>query len=1332
MRFLFFALFLLAMAAVFALMDRIVRSLAYPVGMRYLHSRMIAALLLVELVAANVFTISLPMQTVDAFINSSFLEPFLMTVMPNRAYELDYMILMLFGLNFLNALLIIVTLLITRLLFRKKTEFVCSDELHGAGLVLGLHWLLANHYYDEDNGVGRLNSNGFAASIWARGMHDAFALLWAVEILILAFSAFWGGEVWNEWVLNASKAWYLLPMAGYFMTEQVELFLYGGDISEIDAGSFVSSGVDSVLVGNVEALKNATEHYFKASGALLYTEDVDGSAFRGVGLGSNDVGNRQKEDCREPEILEFISRQLRESGVTLCDSYINALGELLNGESVSIRDQIEGEFLPYLAGYLNYNMSQGKTVLVLCPDKEKVKRVHAALSDKLSSLNMLCNVWTVCTADTLGSDTRANVLVCTSSELTEQFLIEGSPDFASDLFCVVFVDGLRVFSADGIHLELSLGKLRELGQLQYVVLSREENDSLRTAIERAIHVELDPFNNDSPPSKTHIMVWKEESSCRLQQCLNIGTTSGPYVGTALPLALVAIKGSMPQVHLITDPSRGDKTFDDMLTQSSQDAVTFLDQQVNFSDVIRYGPKEAMEPENITVSIAYDTDYNFFNAVWQWMKYGGRSGSLLHIVSPPYLLREYLAANAGPHRLLLKNNEFDALIPSEHGLQVTHMAVLLAALLNASMSEEELMSKSRQYGWNYESVEALLADCLKVVLAPGETGNVFISFQFREENTFDSEKRDFRRHTFVRLTDDTVRRRLSSQLAYARVVFNGKQSLQLTILQPNILNYYLRGQLAVFDGFVHRIKDIADNRIFATQENPADLPQYYPVSEFSFEDYELIDPCVDNGSLDFNLYRAKVFRRIYGYWSCLTGNDLTKSGTLFNKLSNNGNKIPEVCFDNVSVLEISCRRDDLGGRSTEAANLLAYTLAELSKTLFPASWQNLFVAVGAPENSDLYDRVLCNDSSCSLEDRIRSIIPKVKMPDRREDFVTVYVIEFSCVEYGMAQMLYQKWQAVFRIIQEYLHWYTGIPYSAAKAKTPGSATADDRETPSADAPGPAGSYLNFGADSIPSVFDAKDLLSLLDRVLPEMNNSAGPDKDAVIPGQYVCSFCYDSYAMIDVMSDGRYICRECKKHQASRKEVVSMYSDTIRQMKEGYGIEFSKKLHIKFQSAAKIREALGEDGDSGGRCLGFYYDAKKELWVETQGPRIAMQATLFHELTHAWQHAVLPLRKLSRALPKPKRKLLMLLLMEGHAMFVEIDAMRRLKHTQYADRLHKLTLSREDEYGAGYHLLYDRIRSKGEEGSHMNAFTAMRELVDDIIEGRLKYEDGTFKESESTE
>ena len=118
--------------------------------------------------------------------------------------------------------------------------------------------------------------------------------------------------------------------------------------------------------------------------------------------------------------------------------------------------------------------------------------------------------------------------------------------------------------------------------------------------------------------------------------------------------------------------------------------------------------------------------------------------------------------------------------------------------------------------------------------------------------------------------------------------------------------------------------------------------------------------------------------------------------------------------------------------------------------------------------------------------------------------------------------------------------------------------------------------------------------------------------------------------------------------------------------------------------------------------------------------MALRSTIFHELTHAWQYFDRnfdeSFKQMLRKFKRKYRPLVRLLLVEGHAMYVEIDGMWEHHELVYADRLRQNTESREDEYGVGYCFVRDYLDEYRTEGSHVTPFVAMQRLVDEIIEG----------------
>ena len=198
MKILFFALFLLAAALLFRGLSSVFRKMAYPIEQRYLHCRMVPALLLVFLAAANVFTLSYPLELLDNIINSYALSGFFSAVLPNRAYELEYMMLVQLGLNLMVMLLAIIVVFIVKRIFRNRTAFHDIEDDYGASRLMHLPWLFVRNYYTEREGGACLNGKGFTAGIWMRGLKSSFAILWVLELLVIAFSILWGTDTWNE------------------------------------------------------------------------------------------------------------------------------------------------------------------------------------------------------------------------------------------------------------------------------------------------------------------------------------------------------------------------------------------------------------------------------------------------------------------------------------------------------------------------------------------------------------------------------------------------------------------------------------------------------------------------------------------------------------------------------------------------------------------------------------------------------------------------------------------------------------------------------------------------------------------------------------------------------------------------------------------------------------------------------------------------------------------------------------------------------------------------------------------------------------------------------
>ena len=1313
MKLLLFAVFLIAVGVVFFILDGLICKLAFEKSQRYLHFRYIVAVIAAELIVFNYYTTSGILNLIDRIIKIPFVANILNYILPNRAYEIIYMLLVIIGLNLAFLLLVNFLMGLIKGIFKDKQAYFLQDEEYfGLKILLYIpHKIVSKFYkYDEDEEKIALAPEGFSLGLWSNGIKWTFAILFFAVIAVLSVSVCWGSEQWNLNLRQLSKAVYWVPMAGFILVQQLQFF-FDSEI-KYGAGSYSSTGINGELEVDTEQVVKIYEKTFEKSDVLIACEKVDG-IFNNEDNLYNDLSNRQIDECVQSDVLKIIINQLNECKAEHSINYQDAVATLLNGNSINVRDRIEGEILIYITAYLNYIMSQGKTVLLLCKDSVEAEKIKGAFDESMKRLNSIGSIWNICTIEDADKDRPMNLLICSFDDLVSYRILEKRRGFVKTLSCIIVTSGMFLFSQDEIRIErLFNGINSNEKNLQYILVTDVDNDSVRTAMENATKKELKLFKNDYCCKETSLMLWKEESYHKMQYRLGIGKERTPYMGVAMPLALVAAKYDFFGVVLVPSDSRPYETYYQAMIMNAQEVNKYLQKNADINSVIRKGDSDIYLKDDIKIVVIYDTDYNFYNAIWRWMKYGGKKGTIMHVVSPSYILREYFADNIRKESFLFKNNEFDALVPVGLAMKSSHISVMLVDLHDKGMTETEIMKKSREYGWSFKTPEEVLEACLSSVLKKEENYGIFDAFDFKPRKTYSKEEDVLIREAFVTLKEESIYKRIVSKNKKAVLCINNNQHYEIPVLKGNLNNYYLRDQHIVFGANLYRINSVSDGIIYASQCNDHYVYSYYPISEFSFSDYKVIDPCVDVTYIDFNIATATVKRKVPAYWRSNNGNNVLNDGLfVINDLGDN-------CIEEekeANILEVNFSKSSFGKNSDKAVLALCYILNEIFKTLFPDTWQNLY-AVSTGNNSIDIENVIANGSEGVFENIVRSMIPFTqKTPSAKENYESFYIVEFSCVEYGMVNLLYNNRETILMMIREYLQWYLKKDESS-DSKDVGEENEDQEKI--------KGTYLHFGSDKIPEIFDLKELHDVLVKITGEFSCEKAESVEAVeVELPNTCSFCGRNTMVVKKLGDGRKMCTQCAEHQISEQDQVEhLCEDLIRHFEEAYKIKFKRRIKIGFKDADEIRSVVGNDFNS--RVLGFYAPAGRILWLEAGGPRIAMQSTAAHELTHAWQYDYLPIKKLKRSknlkklVPGKTKDEIVKILLEGHAVYTEIKTMREFNNSKFAERMHESMLAAVDEYGIGYRLIYDYFEKAQGEGSHMNPFSTMERLISEIISGEV--------------
>lgn len=1303
MHILYFFIFLALILLIFWAVHKVIVHLCYDINVRFLCCRYLAAIVL-EMAAINFFTFPWLLTKINALITRPEIQNIWSTILPQRNFNVLFMLLVFISMNLFVLLATTAVLGLTRAIFCRNRSFINLEDKGIFFKLIHFPWLLANRFYVEEDGEYHLSEQGVTLGLWAKGIKGVFLFIWITQIVLVSLSLLWGGKEWNEHLYLVTKAWYQVPFMIFLLAEQAQFFLEADELGV--TGTYRSEKIKGEWRGDLDALMKAYASTFKDSGILLHSH-LERAAKSGREAQGNQLGTQQRLDCIQGDVLEILSNQLRNSGTVQNDNYQNALIAMLNGNSVHICDYSRGEFLAYLSVYLNYHFSLGKTALFVCDTEEQAESFSEALTAQLNRLNTIGTVWNISCEKKADAEKPIHALIVSGTGMADNHLLDKYPAFTKRIFLTVFEDGDVVFSKGSVEIarifhEISCA-VRNQTPPQYLVFSPADNTDLRTAMEQHIGVEIRPFQNDSltEPAENGIMVWKEEGIYKPQSKLGIGDSRSNYMGTAIPLALIALKYDMPRVYLLPDDARADDKYDEIMHGFTNDVQRYLGKAINLKSAIRYSPEETTGERDLKTIILYDNTFNLPDVLRAWRKYSGKNGGMFHIISPSYMLRDFFASSLD--KLQQKSSALNEMIPYYMGMKRSHMATLLVSLSKEGISERKLMEKNSELNWGYPDVVSLLRDCLGVILRDVELHNVYEYFQFHQETVFQAKEGRFEREIRVQLTDESVCNLLKDYFSRAMLVASEELQLELPMLWSEVYNYYLDDQIVAAGGQFYKIYSIQNGRVYGKQITPETLYQYYQVTDFKFENWKRIENCTEYSNMGMELGTAKSNRRIYGYWASNNGNSFVNEDNLV--FYDCKQKNLDTTVDNAYVMRITIKNqasEKLPGMEL----ILALMLNELFKTLFPRRYQNIFAVTSQTLDGELLEAVR-RGYSTDIQ-RIQSIIPGMNEKKTKENAEnqdgTVYVVEHSTMEYGMVQMLYQHREQVFSLIRDYLAWYLGY-YQ------------DSEEEGAVMENG----YLHFGGDRLPEIFSVGELLELCRVVTPEHESIGKPETendDNVTPGRF-CTFCGRPVVFFKDLLDGRCMCPMCAEHQVQeREEIRALFQSERKIMEDGFHLEgqFPDKIHIQFRSASSIRKRTGNVG--GGRVLGFYEPDTRQLWIENGGPWTSMRATVFHELTHAWQYENLDIPEMTKRLPVEKKdqERLMKCILEGYAVYVELESMERINEKAYSTDYYKYIIQQNDVYGIGLRMVEEYTNDRKSEGSHITPFVVMKDLEAQILSG----------------
>lgn len=1247
----------LILTAVVVLLCVVARKAKLPIRHRVLHIRYVIPTIIFSI--TTVFTFSKILQLINNLLYIPFLRKLLFAVTPSSNVSA--------GFFWIISLLCCILIMVFYCLFIHLLQSFWVEPLSHKNYLASRSFLekfmnaIAGLFYNINDETAVLPPKKANVGQWFRVMRIIFAvILLAQSLFVGLYLQFDWSFLGDEFFVLLIKSGYMIPLISYIILEQIELF-FAADAKD-EKPKIDTEEIGSSMYGSFSELTDLYNRVFGTTSLIAhYTGSGKGEVQRELFSG---IQAEQKERVENPALLEALCRNV-ECVTAPASHYVNGLVDLINGMNVAVFDTLWGEFDAYYLSYIQHRLTLNNTVLVLCDTDVQVEQMKKRITSVYKKMNIADCIWRIRDLDSL-IDGETDILICTEEQLLANPLNIHFPLFNKNLKVVVMLDSYGLLCRE-TSFYTRLFDFFQGREMQFVFYLPENNTDLRKQLQKlSDDVGVSFCENSHTNNQTNMMLWREESVFKPQHIISPRLYHD--FGTAYTIAIIAAMYDVETVHILSPETIPCKTYHNLVTKEYAKIIAedyFKRDSINLSSVIRNNDYSATDPTALSFCIVHDENNNLINIAKTWLSYGGEISSMLHIVSAPYMLRDYFAKNIDS--LCTESTGLQLLIPNS-SLSLRAPAIALLIRMRHSVSCKELISFAKNYREDAITIESILEDLLTAAFGKTHRYNIYNCFSFTE-----CKKPDFKDDRFIydqtiTLVDEDMYLNLC-KLTEKFVTIKGAYNSIIPIHKSDVYNRFLPKQSVTFGNLRYIIEDINDGVLTLTPEETVEMERYYTplysIPHFEkirdFDNYETIS----TSKMSTSFFEAKITRETTAYYSYPGMLDITDTA-LLTKV-NLSRPITETKTASCLELTLKCPFDDC---SDKIANTLCFLLRGAMESFLPKNHKDLLI-LSKIDKSAVKSKVMFKAPSGLLEDPIPSdvldeieyidpaicdLIPDVTSSDMKEnttDAIHLYIAHFSESDTGILTSIASNLERILLTVSEYLKW--------AEGQT-----------------NPVSSYLRFGYKSTPEIFDSVGTLFCLSSIVARTKITEREDTAVVeIDSATHCDFCGKGVAVsYHRLDDGRIMCQECHSHITdSREEIEVLLKTAIETLEKNYDITLPKDIKLKFKSATAIRKRCGISGL--GRVLGFYNLKRHEIWIERKGPMPCVLSTLIHELTHAWQHA--------------NTKVVDLKILEGHSSYVEVECMRLLKQNIYADFITKQLNASDDVYGEGFRYWRNYMR-----------------------------------------
>lgn len=927
--------------------------------------------------------------------------------------------------------------------------------------------------------------------------------------------------------------------------------------------------------------------------------------------------------------LEYIRKQMDSYAGHTVESYMECIDAMFNDEHVYFAASFYSELGEYLVAYTYIRLLSGERLIFVVEDPEERITLRRFICERLMRLtgSSAAHNWRVYTSDERLD--QADILIASPQDFRDGAMVSRYPAFFEEVSDAIFVDADRVISFDSYLCSLisnSLIKATE-GRIRFAFLTLDYYQGFAaSSLPKFFGVEhVLSFSSAKENESVSYVLWNKESkSHRIYSKYGQKLTSLEFI-----IANLAFKYNVDGVRVITESP---------LDHAEKKILASHNVEIN---------KFHRDVADVNYMVYSDHRCNLSASIYACTRFRGKKKSIVHILSKPYLLREYYISKMATEDFINRSSFIQPRV-TEHieRHKLSLMRVFCSFDLDGGILVKDFEKKMREViTFSLERGDIISSVFCKRLVASkpvnelklGELAAYLVAglcdtdiyYSEQEENRCFAESIGHRAKDFYLVIDpakvDSYTLTKEKTIVFNRMHeildrllhCNDRVELRLNDKTIGVLDSfpsrvhleYIVGQSILYNNAEYEIEHIsADGRVICLRHenvklrnclDTVHLRRYSVDSVVPFEKVGILH----NTKLMLEEIRvtkcqAKFIGETYGFYG-LTSDKQTLD--FYHKDGIDGNPhVPhphtrQIGDGRILKVEFETRMECTDGMRL----LLAAAFNEFAKTIFPKSYHCISFCPVLAEPLPFDETV---EPETEIE-HIKALYPYLKHPG--EEFIetdpnriTFFVINDCFEDVGVFDWLYDPsgryMQEFLANIYSYLHWLKIRPKLEH--------------------------YIYFGGDQLPECYDLEGCCKLLEGynlLLSDLGEhdveTAGDDIEDEKPKR--CAFCHKvmesgRYSLFD---NNRYICADCFETVDDPDKLDEMLTEMREYLKKTYPEISIGVLKSAFDPVGDLKEeqSLSE----------YYYrldTTERTVFVERDDPITNVRVSLLRGLIGMWQ------------------------------------------------------------------------------------------------------------------